>query len=278
MTLSKLLREPLVWFVLLGAVLIGVDTLRVSAGANTMSDTIRVDRAALIGELKRRTRNYDPVQAAARLDAMNAGDRARLAAEFVNGEILYREAVGLGLDRQDALIRQRLIDRMEALTPVPDVETLNETDLRAWFEANVEAYREPARISFTHALFPDAAGAEAALFDEEAWAQSRPFAFQRRYVLAGHVQLADHFGTDFADAIFEARAAPTQSVIASDHGWHAVVLDQIRPERVPPFEEVSDLVARDIARANVEDATDAALETLRSRYRIVTVEDGGAGS
>ena len=78
----------------------------------------------------------------------------------VREEILYREALALGLDQNDAIVRRRLAQKMESL--FEDVAQLRETttdELRMWFAANRERFTLPARITFRHLDFsPDRRG------------------------------------------------------------------------------------------------------------------------
>src|SRR6185295_8167396 len=79
----------------------------------------------------------------------------------VREEILYREALALGLDKDDAIVRRRLAQKMEFL--FEDVAKLREPtndELKTWFESNAQSFTQPGRVSFRHLYFsPDRRGA-----------------------------------------------------------------------------------------------------------------------
>ncbi|HEY0712538.1 MAG TPA: hypothetical protein VGF45_07685, partial [Polyangia bacterium] len=82
---------------------------------------------------------------------------------FVNEEMLYREGKGLGLDREDVVVRRRIIDKMTVLArpAVPTAEP-NETELRAWFQRYPHRFRHAPRISFEQRFFDPKRRANAA--------------------------------------------------------------------------------------------------------------------
>jgi hypothetical protein len=149
--LRRWLREPALHFALIGAGLFSVHAL---VRRPASPDEIVVS-AAVAAELRRefeRGNGRPPTPA----EAQTLVDR------FVDEEVLYREALAMGLDRGDVIIRRRLVQKLELLTrdlePVPAPD---EPQLREWLAAHAEDYREPERLSVRHVFVKSADDAEA---------------------------------------------------------------------------------------------------------------------
>ena len=145
--MSKLLREPLLIFLVLGALLFGLYTL-VKDQSQGSSDALRIQvTAADVDQLSVRWQRQ--MGRPPRPEELQG-----LTDNFVREEVLVREALALGLDRDDTGIRRRLVQKMNFL--VEDLALLNEptdADLSDYFEQHPEIYRLPPRISFTHIYF-----------------------------------------------------------------------------------------------------------------------------
>ena len=156
--LQKILREPLLHFLVLGAglfVLYGV----VGKLADERSDRIVVTEAKIgnLAEVFERTWRRPPTPA--ELDG--------LIEDHLKEEIFYREALALGLDRDDTVIRRQLRLKMQFISE--DVATQTEpteAELRAFLAEHADRFRSPSRISFTQVyLSPDRRG-------EDAWSDA----------------------------------------------------------------------------------------------------------
>jgi peptidyl-prolyl cis-trans isomerase C len=203
----------------------------------------------------------------------------------VREEILYREALALGLDKGDTIVKRRMAQKMEFL--FEDVAALREPtadDLKVWFEKNSERFRLPARATFRHLYFsPDRRGprarADAAQGLEkvagkpgdapEATALADRFMFQDYYADRSFDDVAKTFGPPFTQALFGIRPGVWAGPIESGYGWHLVWVDALTPARVPAFDEVE----RDVKTGWVEDQRaqirQRAFEAMRGRYQVV---------
>jgi parvulin-like peptidyl-prolyl isomerase len=213
----------------------------------------------------------------------------------VREEVLYREALALGLDKEDTILKRRLAQKMEFLaedaSPAPEPTT---EELRAWFESHSERFALPARATFRHLYFsPDRRGERArddagrtleklagTPADSPAVAAlADPFMFQDFYGDRPYEQLVALFVASFAQALLQLPPRSWQGPIQSGYGWHLVWLDSITPARVPSFDAVeSDVRAEWIADQRAA-ARERAFETMRARYQVVlpaTVTDAGA--
>ncbi len=212
-----------------------------------------------------------------------------LADARVREEILYREALALGLDESDAIVRRRLAQKMEFL--FEDVAKLSEPatdELAAWFERHAPRFASPARVTFRHLYFsPDRRGAAARadaahalprLAGEpgssgHAVALGDPFMFQDYYAERTLDDVARSFGPGFARAVFETPPGHWAGPVESGYGSHLVWVDALTPARVPAFDEVE----TDVRTAWIEEQRAAireqAFEAMRARYEVVLPEE-----
>lgn len=173
---------------------------------------------------------------------------------FIRQEILYREGLAMGLDKDDTIVKRRMAQKMEFLAE--DVAASHEPtteELKAWYGKNTQKFALADRATFRHLFFgfdqrgPKAqADAQAALLrlaaaQEDsllAKAIADPFMFQDYYGDRAPDQLAKEFGPTFALGLYKLKPGSWQGPIESGYGWHLVWIESITPGRVPAFEEV----------------------------------------
>ena len=169
-----------------------------------------------------------------------------LVEQRVTEEILFREALALGLDKDDEIIKRRLAQKMGFLAEdVAALQDPSNTQLRAWFAQNTDRFALPPRASFRHLYFsfdrPGAHDRAAAALGKiagkptdapEVATVADPFMFQDYYAERAPEQIAKEFGPDFAKAVFQLKPGAWQGPIQSGYGWHLVFVDAIEPGRV----------------------------------------------
>lgn len=202
----------------------------------------------------------------------------------IREEVLYREAVLMGLDQNDMVVRRRMVQKMDLLTQ--DLANLiepPEEELRAFFEERSEEYRVPPRLTFSHIYFnPDARGestlidAEAALAEllsREPQPTSAPelgdrFMLASDYRLVAPQEVARQFGSGFSEPLFELEPG-WQGPVLSGYGVHLVYVGERVEGRIPDMAEVRDRVLMDYERIRQTRARDALYEGLRARYEVI---------
>jgi hypothetical protein len=164
-------------------------------------------------------------------------------------EVLYREALRLGLDRGDAILKQHLIQKM--LLVAEDLagasSPVTEADLRAYFEATRSRRVHAARLSFVHAFASTADRAEALeadiaklpASDVSAPPLGDPFPVPRS-VSKSRAAIAAEFGETFASQLEVLPVGTWSRPIPSRYGYHFVRLLEREAERPATFEEVRD--------------------------------------
>jgi hypothetical protein len=221
--------------------------------------------------------------------APSAEEMARLVEARVREEILYREALSLGLDKDDAIVKRRLAQKMGFL--FEDVAALGEPtsdELRQWFAQHAARFALPARATFVHRYFSpdrrgagaraDAAAALQALAGQAADAPAAaaladPFMFHDYYGDRSYDELVRAFGPAFVQQLFEVAPGAWRGPIESGYGWHLVFVDSITPSRVPAFEDVASEVQAAWIEEHREEIRERAFDAMRARYAVVLPQD-----
>jgi hypothetical protein len=200
-------------------------------------------------------------------------------------EVLYREAVALGLDRDDQIIKRRLAQKMDFFAAdIAMLDEPTEAALSGWFAANATRFARPPRASFRHLYFSvdkrgaeaetDAAAALEALSGlpggaPEDKALADPFALRSYCGECTPEQIGEEFGAAFATVLFELKPGSWHGPIQSRHGWHLVWIDAMESGRTPAFEEVRTQVKVRWVDEKYMEVRKAALDGMLSRYEIL---------
>ena len=292
---ARALALPIVQFLLLGAVVFalvtwqsdgggGVRSERDASGPNgAVSRTIRVTRDDLLAYVQLRTQSADAEAVAREFDALDEAGRQSWIGRYVREEALVREARRLGLDRDDDLIRRRLVQQMEFIAEdlADRAAPVTRAELEAAYRARAEDYREPGVVTFTHVFVRDGDDGRARiralaarLAGPDPGARPRAlgdrFLYHRRYVERTLDEVDSHFGAGFAARLREidVDAARWQGPIRSEHGWHLVRLTDRIESMVPSLEEIEPALVRDLMQDRNRARVDAGLSTLVDRYEI----------
>jgi len=273
--LSRLIREPLVHFLAIGALLFGVYSLINPDAGGDQERLIVVDDAVVDRLVQGFTRQWRRPPDENELDG--------LIQEHLREEILYREALAMGLDQDDTIIRRRLAQKMEFLAE--DLATAvapTDDELRAFYAEHSDEFAEPARLSFAHVFInPDkrgastAADAELMLNELQAAGTVDPgergdaFLMQSSYQFITQRDAAQLFGKAFAESLFQLPEGGWQGPIESGFGLHLVRVSEREDLRIPEFEEVAEQVRNEFEYQRRREANEAVLEGMKARYEIV---------
>lgn len=255
-------REPLFHFILIGAVLFGVDSL--IAGQADDPNRIELD-AQVDAEAQRMFES-------ARGHKPNAAELKALRQVWLDNEVLYREGLALGLDRGDTTIRERVI--FKALSMVDSNAKRPEYDdkvVREWFEKNRSRYDIPQRFNFE----------EGVIAGESSEATVRSFvsalnAGQTPEVQAGlrvfkdrpHDNLVQSYGEAFATALESSPPGEWRAVQTKD-GWRAMRLESVVAAQAADYEQLRGVVSQDWTDTVMSEQRSAAVAALAKKYTIV---------
>jgi len=269
--LRRLLKEPLLHFAVLG---IGLFVLyrAVSGGAGAAPDEIVVDSARVdtLATQFARTRQRVPTEQ----------ELQGLVESYVRDEVLYREGLALGLDRDDPVVRNRMRLRVELLADTASPE-VSERAVHAWFDEHRDRYAAPALFDFRQAFFSPASHGErldadigealrtlgaAAHVDAAALGDASLLPPSLRGVTTADV--AAQFGDEFAAALGAAPTGRWFGPVRSAYGLHLVRVDAREEGEAVTLAAVRDAVERDLRDARARAASDALYARLRARYSI----------
>lgn len=274
--MKRFLHEPLVHFLLAGALLFGVFRLLGPASADPASTRIvlTMDQVAQMLRLFQSQWGRPPTQA--EFNAMiEAG---------VKEEVLYREALAMGLDKEDEIVRRRMAQKVEFLSE--DVANAHEpsgAELQAWYATHSARFDEPRRVSFRHLYFSpdrrgpraqaDAAGALARLAGRPedaplAATLADPFMFQDYYRDQTRESLRREFGPGFAAALDTLPEGRWSGPVESGLGWHLVFVDAVIPGQPSPLEAVLPQVRDAWLDEQKAVAWDSAYAAMRKKYTV----------
>ena len=268
--LHRALREPLVHFLAIGLSLFALYSLfdRESGTSpeEVLIDEVRID--ALRSEYERQWRR-PPTEP----------ELIALVEGWLRDEILYREGIALGLDRNDPVIRRRVAQKVSFMVDQVMAAPVTEEALKDWFEANAEDYRLEASYSFQQVFLDPArhpgsfdevigealaalnAGADPAGVGDGALLQSSMSA-------APLSVIARDFGDSFATQLTRLATGKWSGPVLSTFGTHLVRIDSSTPARDATLDEVRARVTRDIESAARQNAGDMVYDELRKRYRV----------
>jgi peptidyl-prolyl cis-trans isomerase C len=282
LAIGRWLREPLLQFLLVGLLLFaGYHWMNPSSGERDPGHRIELTADDL--------RQIQIAWLAQGREALSAEQLRSLVEDRVREEILYREALALGLDQDDTIVKRRLAQKMEFL--FEDVAALRDPsaeELRTWFEQHADRFALPARASFRHLYFsPDRRGARAR--DDAANALAKlagrpadapdaatlgdPFMFQDYYADRSFDEIARTLGPGFAKALFELAPGAWSGPIESGYGWHLAWVDSITLAHAPAFEDVEPDVRTQWTEAQRDEIRARAFAAMRARYEVVLSKD-----
>ncbi len=263
--LRRLWREPLVHFLIAGAVIFAVLSWR-TAPDDPASRTIHLTRDAQA----RLSVNFAEVMGRpptkAELDA--------LIGRWVREEVLYREALRLGLDEGDAVVRKRLAQKMDVIAAsAADAETPDAATLQRWLQAHPDRFAQDMALTFDQLYFTSRSRAIVARTLLEGGADWRkvgdPVSLPAHFEAATRQTVRDEMGPAFAHALEGLAAGDAwHGPVESALGWHLVRLTAKQPGVLPPLAAIRARVEDDWRAETGRQRQDTAYRTLRDAYTI----------
>ncbi len=286
--MTRLLREPLLHFLAIGIGLFVLFGIVAPEESNLDDKTIVVDRNALLTFMQFRSKAFNPEIAAARLDALSDAELQLLIDNYVREEALHREALALGMDQNDYVIKQRLIQSIRFITNgfVSAAVDVSDQEVAEYYEANRDDYFVDPYLTFTHVYFSsDLHGKEQARqlaetkLDElnaghvpfsESMRHGDRFLYNVNYVERTQDFVASHFGRAMAASMFELEADDGRwhGPLESAYGYHLVMVTKRKDGFYRPLEEIADLVREDALRIKLDEQNERAVQTIVDTYDV----------
>ncbi len=273
--IKQLFREPITWFLLFGGLVFAFDQFsKGSPELEIVVDQALRERLSMVWQASfGRPPNHDELRG--------------LIDEHLVEEMLYREALSLGLNQQDQIIRRRLAQKIRFLNE--DSLLLgkpSEDELRGWFEARQDQYARAPTISFHHIYInPEAQGSRLERKLKEVsqqlagpkQAQNPPvgdvFLLPNAYKDAPLHRIANDLGSEFVGALDTLPVQTWSQPIKSAYGLHFVWIEHRSARTIAEFDDVLEELTADYERAQREVANQAFIENLAQKYQVIELPD-----
>jgi len=275
--MNRILREPLLHFLLLGAAIFAAYSL-VSQRSSGEQGKIVISAGQVAAMAEGFARTWRRPATHAELEGV-IRDRVR-------EEVYSRQAMALGLDKDDTIIRRRLRQKMEFVTD--DIAALGEPtdgELSAYLKAHADTFREQRQFTFSHVyLNPTRHGENLARDTAQLLALVRqaggkaevsalgdPFLLEYRFEATSETEIAKQFGEKFATELGKLAPGEWQGPVESGYGVHLVLVSERTEGRVPTLAQVRDAVRREWTNARRLETNEKFYQELLKRY-VVTIE------
>jgi parvulin-like peptidyl-prolyl cis-trans isomerase-like protein len=275
--MRRLLREPLLHFLLLSIALFGVYALARDK-ASDRTGQIVVTQSQIEQLVIGFTRTWQRPPTAEELTG--------LIEDRIREEVLYREAMSMGLDRDDTIVRRRLRQKLEFLIPdlASQIAPPTERELEAYLQQHADKYRGAPTVSFEQVFFDrerrgksawtDAVSAltrlngprgSAVNLDTVGDASLLPIELTR----SQESEVARLFGGTFSQSLVKVPPGRWAGPLESSYGLHLVLVREQVAGLVPQMASVREAVLRDLQAERRQQALDAAYAKFRTRYAVV---------
>ena len=276
--LQALLREPLMHFLLIGVALFMV--------FDQVGNPVKVDSRIVISQadldvlasdwLRRTGRPPSPQQVEQQLR------------QFIREQVLSREAVNLGLDRDDVIIRRRLAQKMQYLfDDLGQVPDPTDADLKVFISNHVERFTLPATLSFRHIfLDPDSRGEAIQAQAQQLLSRLQesspaidiselgdPTLLPLQFDNQTRLQISNLLGDEFAEQVYGLPDSRWSGPVASGYGLHLVFVHSRTAARIQPLAEVRQSVVRQWQTAKQQELNDLFYQGIQQRYEIILDDD-----
>jgi len=278
--LFQLAKEPLVHFLCIGAAIYLLYGVFAEPALEETDKTIVVSAGEIEWMQTSWKKRWNRAPTAAEFDG--------LIQQYIKETVLYREALTMGLNKHDQVIRRRLAQKLEFLAK--DLVALTpptEEELQAYFAEHQKRYQEPARYTFTQVYIdPDKRG-DATLADaekikailmakgdaiEDAGALGDAFMLQNYYPEKDQAEIQKFFGSGFAESLIGLSPGQWHGPVLSGYGVHLVYVSRISEPPAPLFAEVRERVMQDWTTEKSEELNEKFYANLRDRYTVVIEE------
>ena len=278
--LTRLFKEPLLQFLIIGAAIYGAYALFASPEDDYRDNTILVDANrinVMISEWEARWSRSPTRQ-----------EIEGLIQAYIKEDVLYRQAVTMGLNEDDPITRRRMAQKLEFLTSdLASFQQPAEGELKQFFEENLDSYRDPDLISFTQIFInPDARGdatlVDAAQILEQVRAAGEPteetsqlgdrFMLQNYFAAATELDIRRQLGSGFAEQVMKLEPGQWHGPVLSGYGVHLVYVYDFQEAAPPVLENVQDRVREDWLAMKRDEFNAEFLKSLKDRYEIIIEE------
>ena len=267
-TMPRWMREPLLHFVVLGAVLFGADHVLFARAGDPRVIVVGEDVTREARDLFKASSGREPTPE----------ELTALRNRWLDNEVLYREGLAMQVDKGDIALRERVIFKaLSVIDANVEMPPVDDVVVSKWFEAHRSRYDQPARFDFQEAVLagdPSESVVRAFAAKLNAGAPGDADAGLRVFKDRPLGNVTQSYGADFATALQVAQPGLWQAVRSKD-GWRAVRLDARMAPKPSSYAALRNDVLQDWKDATLAEQRSAAVRALTKKY---TVRDERAAS
>jgi hypothetical protein len=275
--MKRLIQEPFLHFLLLGA-LIFISYRFLSKQVDDEPQRIVITQGQITSMIIGFSRTWQRPPTREELDGL-IRDRAR-------EEVYYREALAMGLDRDDPIIRRRLQQKLEFVTEDVSLPVEpSDAELTEYLKTHADVFRIDRRFTFSQVFLDPSKHGDHLIQnvtrlltqlrqqgrDTDLSSLGDPFLLERRVQTAPTAEVAKQFGDKFAAKLGDIPVGEWCGPVESGYGVHLVFIEKRTEGRVPDLEEVRDAVRREWTNAGQLESNEKFFQDLLKHYTI-TVE------
>ena len=268
MKILKILQDPLAHFLLAGLVLFLVFNVVSPNKAILDPKIVIVDREAILVHVQNTSKMFDPAIAAKKFDSMTEDERRELINDYIKEEVMFRESVSLGLDKEDYVMRRRVIQKLDFITDdiIERTISVDEESLTDYFNTHKDDYYIEPFITLTHVFFDaekhnekkltrlavdkkEELNKKKVIFSDSVKHGDR-FHYHVNYVERTYDFIQSHFGDVMAGQVFSLTPSDKDwyGPFQSQYGSHLVMISKKQEGRYSALEEVKGQVESDYQR------------------------------
>lgn len=277
MKFRSLLNEPFVHFLVLGGLVFGAFSLWGASRDGIDRDVVVTSADVARLEALWQTQYSRPP---------TGEELSAIIDNHIKEEVLYREAMALGLSDDDIIVRRRLVQKFLFLSEdLIQIAEPSDELLTSYYEAHRDRYLVSPQTSFRHVYLSAEKRGEMARGDaavlvgrlqkgDDNWRElGDPFMLQREYAARKETEIAELFGTGFAGALQDVEAGKWTGPVRSAYGWHGVKILDRAPQTLPPLAEIRSEVTADYSGEQRRKANKEFYQAVRDRYTVVIEPD-----
>jgi peptidyl-prolyl cis-trans isomerase C len=292
MTLPK---EPLLHFLVAGILLFVLFDLLPQKPEDD-ARFIQVGDEQLLLSIMNRKPQLGPEGASEYLASLGAEQRNEWVENYIHEEVMYQEALALGLDKNNYAARRRLITQLEYINQgfIRESLIISDEELRVHYADNRDLYFKPPQITFTHVYLADGQSEDEQirlLAEQEllylnetsvpfylSGSRGDHFLYHRNYVNKEQPEVGSHFGDGFASDVFALSADKSgwQGPFRSAYGYHLVLISNRKAGYYPLLDEIRVRLKDHVTRLRIQRELDEFYKQIRSTYSISIIDPTGS--
>ncbi len=278
--LTKMAREPLLHFLLLGACIYGL------YGIFAVDEDGKDERIVTI--TSREVQSLTDQWMKMRRRPPTNQELTDVISDYARTKVLYREALAMGLDNGDLVIERRLAQKLKFLAnSLITPEEPSDKVLADWYIANANSFKQPDLYTVTQIYFDPDKRQKTTLVDAKAaldklnslehipvdpGGYGDQLMLKNYYPNLSQAKLGKLFGTEFAEQVIKLEPGAWHGPIMSGYGIHLVLLNEVLLVPLPTLEEVREAVKNEWMAEQIAESSERFIEGLVSRYKIVVEE------